>query len=238
MPGPGGQDAATVGRNREFFAGERHGAALANLDTYRMIGDALSREVEGIERLLDVGNGGVFGYEPERVGSIVAVDLFLDDLPPERFPPNVTAYRCDALNLTEPEGSFEAVLEAFVFHHIVGKRPSDLVTNVRRALSEARRMLRPNGKLIVGESCVPRWFYGLERVLYRPLVELAKTPLLGGHPATMQLYPEKLLELVGEQFEIERFYRIPHGRWVTQFGRRWPTALTPARPWMVVARKR
>jgi hypothetical protein len=27
------------------------------------------------------------------------------------------------------------------------------------------------------------------------------------------------------------------GRWLTQFGRRWPTALTPARAVMVVARK-
>jgi hypothetical protein len=53
----------------------------------------------------------------------------------------------------------------------------------------------------------------------------------------MQLHPRLLAELVGEQLELEKAERIPHGRWITQFGVKWPTALTPARPWMVVGRK-
>jgi SAM-dependent methyltransferase len=233
----GGQDERTAALNSEFFATDLHGDAVADLDTFHNIREAMTREVDGIDRLLDVGNGGVFEYDTDRVGSIVAVDLFLDQLPPERFPANVTARKGDALALNEPEGSFDAVLHAFVYHHIVGSKPGDLVANVSRAISEAKRMLRPGGRLLVGESCVPRWFYGVERALYRPLWWLAKTPLLGGHPAAMQLYPARLRELVAEQLEVERMERIPHGRWITQFGRKWPTALTPARPWVLVARK-
>ena len=73
--------------------------------------------------------------------------------------------------------------------------------------------------------------------MFRPLSLLARTPLLGGHPAVLQLPFGLLRELVAERLEIERAYRIPIGRWLTQFGRRWPAALTPARAVIVVARK-
>ncbi len=232
-----GQDALSASRNEEFFAGELYRRNVAKLDTYALIREAVDREVAGTGLLLDVGNGGVFEYDTEQVEKIVAVDLFLDKLPVERFPPNVTPRRGDALALEEPDGEYEAVLEAFLYHHLVGATPADLVANARRAISEAARVLRPGGRLIAAESCVPRWFYGVERAMFRPLAVAARTPLLGGHPATLQLTFEDLQSLVGEHLEIERAYPIPTGRWLTQFGRRWPTRLTPARPHMIVARK-
>jgi SAM-dependent methyltransferase len=232
-----GQDSASASQNSEFFARDLYGDHVAELDSYRMIREAVSEEVDGTELLLDVGNGGVFEYDTERVGSIVAVDLFLDQLPPERFPPNVTARAGDALALDEPADRYDAALQAFLFHHLVGKAPGDMERNAIRAMEEARKALKPGGRLIVAESCVPRWFHAVERIMFRPLTWLAKTPLLGGHPATMQLTFAHLKELVGERFEIEKAYRIPTGRWLTQFGRKWPTALTPARPYMIVARK-
>lgn len=228
-------DAAT--KNAEFFAREKHGRDVATLDTYLRIREAIEREVAGARRMLDVGNGGVFEYDTGVVEQIVAVDLFLDDLPPSHFPPNVTPLRGDALALDQPDGSFDAVLEALLYHHLVGERATDLVPNVRRAIAEATRVLEPGGRLVVAESCVPRWFYRVERVMFGPLVALAKTPLLGGHPATMQLPFDLLTELVGERLDVERAYRVPPGRWTTQFGRRWPTLLTPARAFIVVGRK-
>ena len=53
----------------------------------------------------------------------------------------------------------------------------------------------------------------------------------------LQLPFDLLRDLVAERFEIEKAERIPMGRWLTQFGRRWPTALTPARAVIVVGRK-
>lgn len=238
MTGPDpAQDAASARRNEEFFAGDLYAENVAKLDSYRLIREAIETEVDGIERLLDVGNGGVFEYDTDLVDSIVAVDLFLDQLPASRFPANVTPRRGDAMALTEAEESFDAVLEALLFHHLVGERPSDLAANVRQAIAEATRMLKPGGKLIVPESCVPGWFYAVERGLFGLMRLFSKTPLLGGHPATMQLTVPMLEELIAEQLEIERSYRVPTGRWLMQFGRKWPTALTPARPHIVVARK-
>jgi SAM-dependent methyltransferase len=232
-----GQDATSAKQNAEFFAGEKHARDVEELDTYRLIREAVTREVSGIDRLLDVGNGGVFDYDTTQVGEIMAVDLFLDQVDKSRFPPNVTAKKGDALALDEADDSQEAVLEALLYHHLVGTRAEDSIVNIRHAIAEATRVLRPGGRLIIAESCVPRWFYAVEKVLFTALVLLAKTPLLGGHPAVLQLPFPLLRELVAERLEIERAYRVPAGRWITQFGRRWPTALTPARAVIIVARK-
>ena len=231
-----GQDAASAARNAEFFSGEKHRRDAAELDTYRLIREAITRELEGTARMLDVGNGGVFQYDTDRVGEIVAVDLFLNQLPAEHFPPNVTPRKGDALALDEADGSYEMVLEALLYHHLVGRRPADSIENIRTAVAEAARVLRPGGRLVVAESCVPPWFYAFERAMFGPLTVLARTPLLGGHPAVLQLPFDLLQQLIAESLQIERAYRIPMGRWLTQFGRRWPTALTPARAVMVVAR--
>ena len=231
------QDATSVKQNAEFFARDKHRRDVAELDTYHHIRDAITREVAGTGLLLDVGNGGVFEYDTTQVERIVAVDLFLDRLPASQFPPNVTARRSDALALDEPDEAYEVVLEALLYHHLVGRRPGDSIVNIRRAIAEAHRVRRPGGRRVIAEPGVPRWFYGLERLMFRPLTLIAGTRLLGGHPAVIQLPFALLQELVAERLAIERAYRIPMGRWLTQFGVRWPTALTPSRAVMVVARK-
>jgi SAM-dependent methyltransferase len=232
------QDESAVVRNREFFAGDRWAQQVSVIDTYRLIRAAIEAEIAGTDRLLDVGNGGVFEYSPDLVEEIVAVDLFLSQIPGEELPANVIARDGDALNLTEPDDSYDAVLHSFLYHHLVGETAAALPVNVRRAIAEAERVLRPGGRLIVPEGCVPRWFYAVERAAFRPLVGLSKTRLLGGHPATLLMPFEDVVSLIGERLDVQRAERIAVGRWVSHFGRRWPSALTPARPYIVVATKR
>ena len=232
------QQAAAAEKNKSFFAGnEDYARAVAELDTYRNIRAAIDAEVTGIGRLLDVGNGGAFDYSPELVGQIVAVDLFLDGVPPDAFPPNVVARAGDALALDEPDASYEAVLMAFLLHHLVGERPRDLVVNARRAIAEGVRVLEPGGRLIIVESCVAPWFYAVEQAMFYPLKWLTQTRAMS-HPATLQLPAPKLHALVEEQgVVVERDQALPVGRWLLQFGKRWPAALTPARPRLLTARK-
>jgi len=135
------QDANSTEQNAEFFVREKHARDVAELDTYRNIREAVTRELAGTEVLLDVGNGGVLDYDPGQVGLIVAVDLFLDQLPTSHFPPNVTPRRGDALDLDEEDRSYDVVLEALLYHHLIA-----------RAVAEAERVLRPGGRLVVAES--------------------------------------------------------------------------------------
>jgi len=234
----GPSSAEAVAQNKAFFAeNDEYARAVAELDTYRNIRAMLDAQLSGVGRLLDVGNGGAFDYSPELVGEIVAVDLFLDEVPPETFPDNVVARQGDALDLDEPDDSYDAVAMVLLLHHLVGDRPGDLVTNARRSISEAVRVLQPGGRLIIVESCVPDWFFAVERALFFPLKWLARTRAMT-HPATLQPTSAGLRLLVDEQpVVVDRDEPIPVGRWMLQFGKRWPSALTPARPRILVARK-
>ncbi len=233
----GGQSPDSAAKNASFFAAnESYASGVAQLETYRNIRAAIDAEVRGVDHLLDIGNGGVFDYDTSLVPRITAVDLFLDELPRESFPPNVTPRRGDALALDEPDAQYDGVLLALVVHHLIGRTADDLAKNARLALAEAHRVLRPGGKLILVESCVSPLFRRFEQAAFTPFARLAGTPLMR-HPATLQLQVSELTGLVAERFAVRRADRIPVGRWILQLGVRWPTALTPARPWVITARR-
>ena len=237
MEGTGsGQARDSAAQNAEFFAGDTYARQVDRLDSYEFIRARLNRELEGTKRLLDVGNGGVFEYDTAVAEEIVAVDLFLDEASTQAHE-NVIFRRGDALVLPESSDSFDVVLEAYLFHHLTGELASDSVENVRTALAEARRVLIPGGRVVIAESCVPMWFYRIERTLFRPLRWVAKTPLLRGHPAVLQLPVQLIENLVAEQFVLERSEQIQLGRWISQFGRNWPTLLTPVTSHLITGRK-
>jgi SAM-dependent methyltransferase len=226
-----------VVQNREFFAGEHWSQQVAEIDSYSLVSDVVDAELAGTRRLLDVGNGGVCGYTTESIESIVAVDLFLERVSIDRFPENVEPREGDALALDEPDDSYDTVLHSFLYHHLVGTTASALIENTDRAIAEAERVLKPGGKLIVTEGCVPRWFYAFERAAFPALLQISKTPLLGGHPATILFPFEDVVSLVGRRLNVERAEELPAGRWTTMFGRRWPHALAPFRQFLIVATK-
>ena len=232
-----GQTAAAAAKNQSFFAAnDRYAERIARLETYRNIRAAIEPQLIGMRRLLDVGNGGVFEYDTRLVDRITAVDLFLDEAMVDRLPFNVTPRRGDALALDLPDEGFDGVLLSNLLHHLVGSRADDVVKNARRALEECHRVMRPGGRLVVVESCVPRWFYAVERVLYGGLAAVARTRLMK-HPPTVQLPAETLTTLARERFADVGVQRIPVGLVLLQLGHRWPSALTPARPYLLTAKR-
>jgi SAM-dependent methyltransferase len=234
--GATGQDTASVTKNSAFFAGyERYTQLLYSMETYRQIRRVVDREIAGTRRLLDVGNGGVFDYDTNLAEQIVGVDLFLDGTPPS-LSEHITLRYGDALALDEPDGAYDAVLENSVFHHLIGTDVESTLENIRRGVTEAHRVLEPGGRLVVMESCVSERAFAIERRLFVPLRWLAKTPLLS-HPATLQFPPETIAQIIRERFGNVTAARIPTGRLVIQFGFRWPTALTPARPYLFTAKR-
>jgi len=229
-----GQDAPSAERNSAFFAGNRaYAESITELDTYRNIRGAVNAEISGARRLLDVGNGGVFDYDVGLASEVVGVDLFLDGTP-AGLPNHVTLRRGDALALDEPDDAYDRVVEISVLHHLVGPDVDSTLDNIRRALMEARRVLSPGGRLVVMESCLDSRAFFVERRLFRSLQVLARTRVLS-HPAVLQFPPEAISAAIAERFEHVQTRPIPVGRWILQFGHRWPSALTPARPYLFVA---
>jgi len=230
------QDEDSMAKNALFFdANQAYAASVGTLETYDNIRRAIDPQIAGARCLLDVGNGGVFDYDTSLAERIVGVDLFLKDTP-DGLPENVELRYGDALMLAEPDGSYDCVLEIAVFHHLVGSDAQTTLANMRQAIAEAHRVLEAGGRLVVMESCVPASAFAIERRLLGVLQHVARTPLMR-HPATLQVTPEIIGGMIEERFGNVRATPIPVGRWILQFGRRWPSALTPARPYLFTARR-
>lgn len=233
-----GQTDKSVAKNISFFLEHRHDydKNIQELDTYATIRFSINQALHGINHLLDIGNGGVFDYDTNVISNIVGLDLFFDHLPSlSACPTNVTLKTGSALHIPEPDASFDGVLMVMLIHHLVGKTVHDSLDNVRCAVREAFRVLRQGGRLIIVESCVPQWFYIFERIVF-PLVSPLINSVLS-HPATLQYPADTLVNIVKEYSQSVEILHIPKGKWILQFGFKFPAALTPVQTYRLMAYK-
>jgi SAM-dependent methyltransferase len=228
----------SIAKNISFFLEHRHDydKNIQELDTYAAIRASINQALYGIDRLLDIGNGGVFDYDTNVVSNIIGLDLFFDNLPSSYIcPSNVTLKTGSALNIPEVDGSFDSVLMVMLIHHLVGKTVRDSLDNMHRAIQEAFRVLRPGGRLIIVESCVPQWFYMLEKSVFSLTSPLINNIL--SHPATLQYTVSTIENVIMKYSKSVDILCIPKGRWVLQYGFKFPAALTPVNPYRFVAYK-
>jgi SAM-dependent methyltransferase len=225
------QSANSVRANADYFLRNinEYKYNVQEIDTYRTIHDFISTKVKGQGRLLDVGNGGVFAYDTSGIGEITALDLFLENLPADLlacyFPSNSRARQGSALAVPEPDNSFDMVLMVMLLHHLAGRDWQSSWQNARTAMAEAHRVLRPGGKLLIVESCVPQWFFTLERPAFWVLTRAVRSVF--SHPVTFQYTPAMVQNELSRRFVDVRLERIPKGKHVLQFGFKVPSSLTP-----------
>ena len=231
------QTKTSIDKNISFFRDNLHtyGNNVQKLDTYVSIRNATNEALTNINYLLDIGNGGVFDYDINLIPNILAIDLFLDDIDTTAYPSHVTFKTGSGLDIPEADETFDGVIMVMLLHHLVGKTVKESLDNISVAIREAVRVLKPGGKLIVVESCVPKWFYAFERLIF-PLASSLINRVLS-HPVTLQ-YPVNLIADIALKYcsDIEIF-RIPKGRWVLQYGYKFPSMLTPIIPYRLVIRK-
>ena len=223
----------TVATNIEWFNENDHYAeAQAKLACYQNIQCIVEHELRDVAELLDVGNGGFFNYDTDLVEHVTAVDLFLKDGPGPV--PRSTFRAGSLLDLPCADGVFDCVLEQNVFHHVTGRNVAENHANLGQCLREMYRCLRPGGKAVVIESTVGSLFYLFERVVYRTALAVKR----GGHPVTFQFTAGQIMRAAQAcGFRVEEFTYVPCGAFLLQFGHKWPTVLTPARPIKLILRR-
>ena len=231
------QTETSVRKNASFFLQEldAYSHGVGTLDTYRFIREAVNESVTGSQSLLDIGNGGVFDYDTSLVGSILAVDLFLEALP-ENYgcPQNVTLKHGNALALPVSDMSHDAVLMVMLLHHLIGKSVSESIRNIEQAIAEGWRVLAPGGKFVVVESCVPKWFYAFERMVFPITTAILAQTIT--HPPTLQFPPNQIAAIMARVTGVApEVQKIRKGKWVLQYGCKWPSALTPVSVWRFIA---
>lgn len=223
-----------IEENIEWFQENDHYAeAQANLKLYQYIELMVIREIRGENEVLDIGNGGFFNYDTQLANHVTAVDLFLQDGPGPT--PNSTFKQGSILEIPFPEESFDCIILQNVLHHVTGKSVKENHRNLSRSLAELYRCIKRGGKVVIIESTVADWFYLVEKILFRPLLVIKK----GGHPVTFQLTPKQIIsEALDKGFEMIEYADVPsRGLYILQYGYKWPTLLTPARPIKLVLSK-
>jgi SAM-dependent methyltransferase len=227
----------SINKNISFFQSnlQAYRNKVNKVDTYVTIREFINLAIKGINRLLDIGNGGVFDYDVEIVPNIVALDLFLNLIDTSSYSSNIIFKAGSALDIPEASESFDGVIMVMLLHHLVGKTVEESLNNVHVAVREAIRVLMPGGKLIIVESCVPSWFYTFEKAIF-PLASRVINPLMS-HPLTMQYPVESIAKIVSAHKLDIKIIRIPKGRWVLQYGYKFPSMLTPVNPYLLEINK-
>lgn len=217
-----GQSKSSVEQNADFFNEFEALGIQERLELYQLMNLSVTRELQGVQSLLDVGNGGFFNYSTEAIPEVVACDLMLKD---ERPAPNIQFKPGSILDLPFESERFDCVLVQSVLHHVTGDSVAKNHHNMERSLSECVRVLKPGGKLVVIESTVPAWFYYLVEF---PMYTLLRGVWRYKHPLTFQFTRHRIVQAFQKlPMALVEQVIIPRGNWVMQFGFVVPTYLTP-----------
>jgi ubiquinone/menaquinone biosynthesis C-methylase UbiE len=223
---PSGQSETSVRKNSAWFDGNADYAEhVASLDTYKRLRAELDSRMTTPGLLLDIGNGGVFDYDTTLAENIVALDLFLEESTIASLPPNVRSVRGSALDLPFDDASFDTVFMSMLLHHLTGSTVAECQANLDQAIAECGRVVKPNGRVLIVESCVPSWFHSFETMVFRPATAVAAK--LIEHPMTFQHTAHLVATALRRHFTVVSDDLIPKGRWILQFGYRVPSFITP-----------
>lgn len=232
------QNSCAKSKNKDYFLNniEQYASNVQTIDTYKNVYNAICAEIEGLESIIDIGAGGVFDYDTSLVAQITAIDLFLDDVKNKnQYPGNIVFIQGDALNLQYDDNSCENVLIVFLLHHLVGDTVENTLCNMDKAISEAYRILKPGGKFILVESCIPVFFVAIEKIFYKQFSSLIKKSI--SHPPTFQVDANAILKMMKKYFSSARQFKIAKGSYILQFGFKVPSWITPAQPYIFTSNK-
>ena len=184
-----GQETRSLASNAQWFAGNKtYKSAQEDFELYRFIALAAAHETERSRALLDIGNGGIFAYPIAHIPRVVAIDVFVEDDFGRRYP-GVEWRQMSALEMSFAE-RFDTVLAINTLHHVVGTSVAMTYANLNELMKRSAACLAADGKVVLIESTMPRWFVWVYGLIF-PIV-LRLWPL--SHPPTFQFHYRDILK--------------------------------------------
>src|SRR5580704_10269983 len=228
-----GQDERALRKNATFFAeNERYKSNQDRLEHYRAVAQSATHEVETAQRLLDIGNGGLFLFPIAHIPDVEAIDVFVEESFAQRYP-KVRWREMSVLDLNDRD-RFDTVIAINCLHHVVGNTVRQSYDNLSRILQVAFQALETGGKLVLIESTVPAWF----SAIYKPIYPLLLKIWMLKHPPTFQYHFRDIQHAAFDAgFKQVEFAWIPKIGNIMAFGVEVPGWLSPVRIAKLVYRK-
>ena len=146
-------------KNINFFHNnDKYKKDIEEIDTYKILKKEITEELVSTKYLLDVGHGGSFDYDTSKIQSIVGLDLD-EMIYQEKLPKNIKLVTGSALDIPEDLVNFDTTLLIMLLHHLVGKNVEENLSNLNNCISQIYKTIKKNGKIVIVESCVPKWFF-------------------------------------------------------------------------------
>lgn len=213
-------------KNIDFFSqNTKYQQDVNNIDTYKILYKIITEYIKGTNKLLDIGHGGSFDYDTSQVDEITGLDLD-NMIDPQYLSKNIKLEIGSALEVPKNLINYDAVLLVMLIHHLIGKTVNENLENLEKCISESKKTLTQNGKIIIVESCVPKWFYLIERLLFKPSSYLINKLLK--HPPAFQYTKDIILKVLQKNgFKDIKCEKVKQGKFILQYGFKFPTFLTP-----------
>lgn len=223
-------------KNINFFsANKKYQQNVATLDTYKILYNEITNTLKNSKKLLDIGHGGSFDYDTSKLESITGLDLD-EMIDSSSLPKNIQLKKGSALDIPKDLKDFDTVIVVMLLHHLVGNSVSENLKNLDKCLEETNKTLTKDGQLIIVESCVPNWFYKIEKILFKPTSYLIKKFMK--HPPAFQFTRNILVDyLKKNNFKNINLKKIRQGNFILQYGIKFPTFLTPVETIIITANR-
>ncbi len=209
--------------NQQFFKdNDSYKSIQKGLVHYQYLAKSAAHETKDANVLLDIGNGGVFIYPIEHIAQVTAIDIFMEEDFKERYP-SVEWLQMSALDI-KANKRFDTIIEINTLHHVVGGTVAATYENLNKIMEQVSQVMAENGKFILLESTVPKWFLWFYKPVFRLL--LAIWPLK--HPPTFQFHYSDIIEAAEKAgLQLEEFCWIPKIGDILQFGIRVKGCFSP-----------
>jgi len=156
------------------------------LDVHQRIKRVIEPRLAGI--VVDIGSGGDTRHRNPAITLLVSVDNVVEFLRHAKDPAALNAAG-DVRALPFKRGSVDRIVIQFVIHHLTDDNLAGTFRNVRAAVAESARILKPGGRIFIVDSMtwrpldvLQRGLYPLSRALLRgfgkPMVFLLSAPFL------------------------------------------------------------